>query len=128
MDTFRGKLAIVTGGGTGMGRELARQLAAEGCEVAICDISTTNMADTVAACEHEAPGTRVSSFVADVSNESDLVAFRDHVLATHATDHLDLLFNNAGIGGGGSILEDPREEWEQVFGVCWGGVFLGVRT
>jgi NAD(P)-dependent dehydrogenase (short-subunit alcohol dehydrogenase family) len=128
MDTFRGKLAVVTGGGTGMGRELTRQLTGEGCTVAICDISDTNMADTVAACEADAPGVAVSSFVADVSKEADLVAFRDHVLATHATDHLDLLFNNAGIGGGGSVLGDTREEWEQVFNVCWGGVYFGVRT
>jgi NAD(P)-dependent dehydrogenase (short-subunit alcohol dehydrogenase family) len=129
MDTFTGKLAVVTGGGTGMGRELTRQLAAEGCHVAICDVSATNMADTLAACEHEAPtGTVVSSFVADVSKEDDLLAFRDHVLATHATDHVDLLFNNAGIGGGGSVLNDAREEWEQVFNVCWGGVYFGVRT
>jgi NAD(P)-dependent dehydrogenase (short-subunit alcohol dehydrogenase family) len=111
-----------------MGRELTRQLAGEGCTVAICDISDTNMADTVAACEADAPGVAVSSFVADVSKEADLVAFRDHVLATHATDHLDLLFNNAGIGGGGSVLGDTREEWEQVFNVCWGGVYFGVRT
>src|SRR5215207_9262717 len=129
MQSFTGKLAVVTGGGTGMGRELTRQLAAQGCHVAICDVSDTNMADTLAACEHEAPaGTRVSSFVADVSKEADLVAFRDHILATHDTDHIDLLFNNAGIGGGGSVLNDAREEWEQVFNVCWGGVYYGVRT
>jgi NAD(P)-dependent dehydrogenase (short-subunit alcohol dehydrogenase family) len=129
MDQFTGKLAVVTGGGTGMGRELTRQLAAEGCAVAICDVSDTNMADTVAACEHEAPaGTLVSSFVADVSKEDDLVAFRRHVESTHATDRLDLLFNNAGIGGGGSVVNDDRDEWEQVFNVCWGGVYLGVRT
>jgi hypothetical protein len=129
MDTFRGKLAVVTGGGTGMGRELARQLSAEGCNVAICDVSATNMADTIAACEADAPaGTKVSTFVADVSKEADLVAFRDHVVATHGGDHIDLLFNNAGIGGGGSVLQDSREEWEQVFNVCWGGVYYGVRT
>jgi NAD(P)-dependent dehydrogenase (short-subunit alcohol dehydrogenase family) len=129
MDTFTGKLAVVTGGGTGMGRELTRQLAAEGCHVAICDVSDTNMADTRAACESEAPaGTRVTSFVADVSNEDALLAFRDHVRQAHETDHLDLLFNNAGIGGGGSMLLDSREEWEKVFAVCWGGVYLGVRT
>jgi NAD(P)-dependent dehydrogenase (short-subunit alcohol dehydrogenase family) len=129
MDSFTGKLAVVTGGGTGMGRELARQLTAEGCDVAICDISDTNMADTVAACELDAPeGTRITTFVADVSKEADLLAFRDHVLAEHDTDHIDLLFNNAGIGGGGSLLEETREEWDQVFGVCWGGVYYGTRT
>ncbi len=128
MDTFKGKLAVVTGGGTGMGRELTRQLAAEGCHVAICDVSDTNMADTIAACEVDSPGVKVTSFVADVSQEADLIAFRDHVLTSHDTDHIDLLFNNAGIGGGGSVLNDPREEWEQVFNVCWGGVYYGVRT
>ena len=128
MESFRGKLAVVTGGGTGMGRELTRQLAAEGCDVAICDVSATNMADTVAACAAESPDATVTSFVADVSSEADLVAFRDHVASAHATDHIDLLFNNAGIGGGGSLVNDSREEWEQVFNVCWGGVYLGVRT
>jgi NAD(P)-dependent dehydrogenase (short-subunit alcohol dehydrogenase family) len=128
MQSFTGKLAVVTGGGTGMGRELTRQLAAEGCDVAICDVSATNMADTLAACETEAPDATVTSFVADVSSEDALLAFRAHVEAAHDTDHLDLLFNNAGIGGGGSIVNDPREEWEQVFNVCWGGVYLGVRT
>jgi NAD(P)-dependent dehydrogenase (short-subunit alcohol dehydrogenase family) len=128
LDTFTGKLAVVTGGGTGMGRELTRQLAAAGCEVAICDVSDTNMADTLAACEVDSPGVKVTSFVADVSQEADLIAFRDHVLGAHGTDHIDLLFNNAGIGGGGSVLNDAREEWEQVFNVCWGGVYFGVRT
>src|SRR5215207_8099146 len=128
MQSFTGKLAVVTGGGTGMGRELTRQLAAEGCDVAICDVSATNMADTLAGCASEAPDARVTSFVADVSSEDALVAFREHVVEAHETDHLDLLFNNAGIGGGGSIVTDPREEWEQVFNVCWGGVYLGVRT
>ncbi len=128
MESFTGKLAVVTGGGTGMGRELTRQLAAEGCAIAICDVSATNMADTVAACATEAPATKVTSFVADVSSEEALQAFRVHVEQAHDTDHLDLLFNNAGIGGGGSVVADPREEWEQVFNVCWGGVYNGCRA
>ena len=52
MKSFRGKLAVITGGGTGMGRALAEQLTAEGCHVAICDVSDENMADTKALCEH----------------------------------------------------------------------------
>ena len=129
MDQFAGKLAVVTGGGSGMGRELARQLSAEGCHVAVCDVSETAMADTRLQCEEDAPaGTVISTFVADVSDEAQLVAFRDHVAEAHATDHLELLFNNAGIGGGGSFVNDQRDEWEQVFGICWGGVYLGTRT
>jgi NAD(P)-dependent dehydrogenase (short-subunit alcohol dehydrogenase family) len=73
-------------------------------------------------------GTRVTSFVADVSSEAALIAFRDAVMVDHDTDHINLLFNNAGIGGGGSFLDDPREQWEATFNVCWGGVYLGCRT
>jgi NAD(P)-dependent dehydrogenase (short-subunit alcohol dehydrogenase family) len=63
-----------------------------------------------------------------VSDEAQLIAFRDHVVSAHETDHIDLLFNNAGIGGGASVIVDDRAEWEAVFNVCWGGVYLGTRT
>jgi NAD(P)-dependent dehydrogenase (short-subunit alcohol dehydrogenase family) len=130
MKDFTGRFAVVTGGGTGMGRELARQLAAEGCNVAMCDVSAKNMAETVAMIEADRPpqGTRVTTHVADVSDESQLIRFRKEFEAQHHTDRLHLLFNNAGIGGGGSFVSDSREEWERTFNVCWGGVYLGCRT
>ncbi len=129
MENFAGKIAVITGGGTGMGRELARQLSAEGCHVAMCDVSAENMDETVALCVADAPsGTRVTSIVADVSQEAQLVAFAEAVTTEHSTDHINLLFNNAGIGGGGSFVTDGRDEWETTFNVCWGGVYLGTRT
>ncbi|MDB5494793.1 MAG: putative short-chain dehydrogenase [Phenylobacterium sp.] len=130
MKEFTGRFAVVTGGGTGMGRELARQLAAEGCNVAMCDVSAKNLAETVALIEADRPpqGTRVTSHIADVSDESQLVRFRAEFEDQQQTDKLHLLFNNAGIGGGGSMVADAREEWERTFNVCWGGVYLGVRT
>jgi NAD(P)-dependent dehydrogenase (short-subunit alcohol dehydrogenase family) len=130
MKDFAGRFAVVTGGGTGMGRELARQLIAEGCSVAMCDVSAKNMAETVALCEADGvpQGARVTAHIADVSDESQLVRFREEAKAQHDTERLNLLFNNAGIGGGGSIVNDSREEWERTFNVCWGGVYLGVRT
>ena len=130
MKSFEGRFAVVTGGGTGMGRELARQLAAEGCNVAMCDVSAKTMAETVALIEQDRPpqGTRVTTHVADVSDEAQLVRFRDEAARQHQTDKLNLLFNNAGIGGGGSMILDSREEWERTFNVCWGGVYFGVRT
>jgi NAD(P)-dependent dehydrogenase (short-subunit alcohol dehydrogenase family) len=129
MQSFAGKLAVVTGGGTGMGRELCRQLAAAGCHVAMCDVSVENMADSQALCLADAPpGTRVTTFVADVSDEAQILAFRDAVAAEHDTDHIDLLFNNAGIGAGGSVISDTREDWDRTFAVCWGGVYYGTRA
>jgi NAD(P)-dependent dehydrogenase (short-subunit alcohol dehydrogenase family) len=129
MKAFDGRIAVVTGGGTGMGRELARQLAAEGCHVALCDVSAEHMAGTTALCEKAAPrGTRVTTHLCDVSDEAQVLSFRDAVMREHATDHVHLVFNNAGIAGGGSVLADPRDEWERTFGVCWYGVYYGTRA
>jgi hypothetical protein len=130
MKDFAGKTAVITGGGTGMGRELARQLVAEGCNVAMCDVSTEAMAETKALCEAEPlpQGLRVTTHVADVSIEDQLKRFRDELAEQQSTDKIHLLFNNAGIGGGGSLFTNSREQWERTFNICWGGVYLGVRT
>lgn len=130
MKDFKDKLAVITGGGTGMGRELARQLARQGCSIALCDVSPAAMAETIAVIEADAPpaAVRVTSHRADVSDEGQLIAFRDQVAAQHKTDRIHLLFNNAGIGAGGSLFTDTREAWDRTFNICWGGVYLGVRT
>jgi len=129
MKSFAEKIAVITGGGTGMGRELAIQLAEQGCHIAICDVSEEAMDQTRDLCRKAAPeGTRVTCFVADVSIEDAVLAFRDAVLRDHETDCVNLVFNNAGIGGGGSFLLDDREEWEKTFAVCWSGVYYGSRA
>ncbi len=129
MKSFAEKIAVITGGGTGMGRELAIQLAEQGCHIAICDVSEEAMDQTRDLCRKAAPeGTRVTCFVADVSIEDSVLAFRDAVLREHETDCVNLVFNNAGIGGGGSFLLDDRQEWEKTFAVCWSGVYYGSRA
>ncbi|WP_375413114.1 SDR family oxidoreductase [uncultured Bradyrhizobium sp.] len=130
MKDFAGKIAVITGGGTGMGRELARLLVAEGCNVAMCDVSADAMAETRRLCEVERlpQGLRITTHVADVSIEDQLLRFRDEVVEQQATGHIHLLVNNAGIGGGGSLFTNTREQWERTFNICWGGVYLGVRT
>ena len=68
MESFAGRIAVVTCGGTGMGRELVRQLSAEGCHVSLCDVNEATAAETAALAEKEAPaGTRLTTFRADVS-------------------------------------------------------------
>jgi NAD(P)-dependent dehydrogenase (short-subunit alcohol dehydrogenase family) len=129
MKNFRGRIAVVTGGGTGMGRELTTQLAAEGCHVAICDVSAENMAETKRLADAVATaGARVTTHVCDVSDERQVLAFRDAVVAAHATKHVNLLFNNAGIGGGGGFVTGDRAEWERTFNVCWYGVYYCARA
>ena len=129
MKDFAGKTAVITGGCTGMGRELAIQLVAEGCNVAMCDVIAENMAETKRRCMAGAPqGTRVSTYVADVSEEEQIVAWTEVVKRDLDTDHIHLLFNNAGIGGGGSVVGGDRAQWEKTFNVCWGGVYYCVRA
>jgi NAD(P)-dependent dehydrogenase (short-subunit alcohol dehydrogenase family) len=129
MDSFTGKLAVVTGGGSGMGRELVRQLAAQGCSVATCDLNADTVAETAAMAQPDAPpGVRVTGHACDVSDEAQVLRFRDELLEAHARDHVDLVFSNAGIGGGESFVRSPRELWERTFAVDWWGVYYCARV
>jgi len=123
---FTGRVAVVTGGGTGMGRELVRQLTADGCDVATCDVMEDTLAETAAMCASDGNSGQILTFIADVSIETQVLAFRDAVAAWRP--HVNLLFNNAGIGGGGSIIEEDRHDWEKTFGVCWYGVYYNTRA
>lgn len=106
-----------------MGRELVVQLAAEGCAVATCDVNEAGLAETQAL----ATGARVTTHICDVSDEAQVLAFRDAVVAEHGPV-IHLLFNNAGIGGGGSFITDSREDWERTFGVDFWGVYYCSRA
>ena len=128
MDSFENKIAVVTGGGAGMGRELVRQLAKEGCDIALCDVMEENMQETVDIVSSESPEVKITSFKCDVSLEGDVFSFKDKVIEEHKTDHINLLFNNAGIGGGGSFLKGDQEEWEKTFAICWHGVYYCSRA
>jgi NAD(P)-dependent dehydrogenase (short-subunit alcohol dehydrogenase family) len=129
VDSFKGKLAVVTGGGSGMGRELVRQLAAEGCSVATCDRNADAVAEVVASVRDGAPpGVRITSHACDVSDEAQVLRFRDELLREHESDHVDVVFSNAGTGGGESFVKSDREHWEQVFATDWWGVYYCARA
>ena len=127
MKDFTGRIAVVTGGGTGMGRELVCELVAAGAHVAMCDVSEANMVET-AQLANPAAGLRVTQHLCDVSSEAQMLRFRDEVVEQHDTQHINLLFNNAGIGGGGQFVTGNRDDWERTFGVCWYGVYYGCRA
>ena len=123
---FSGLVAVVTGGGTGMGRELVRQLTAQGCDVATCDVMAENLDETIRICREDGNKGEILRHIADVSAEADMYSFRDAVAAWRP--HVNILFNNAGIGGGGAFVTGPREEWEKTFNVCFYGVYHGCRA
>jgi NAD(P)-dependent dehydrogenase (short-subunit alcohol dehydrogenase family) len=129
MDSFTGKLAVVTGGGSGMGRELVRQLAAQGCSVAACDIHAEPVAETAALARAAADErVLVTSHACDVADEAQVLRFRDELVTAHDTDHVDLVFSNAGIGGAGSFVGDKRADWERTFAIDFWGTYYCARA
>ena len=97
--------------------------------MATCDVLEDNLAETKRLCEQEASQGRVISIHrCDVANEDEVNDFRDAVKPAHNTDHIDLLFNNAGIGGGSSFVDGDRNEWERTFNICWFGVYNCARA
>lgn len=130
---FAGLVAVITGGGTGMGRELTRQLAAAGCDVAICDVSDEAMSETIELASADAEsadraGVRLTACVADVSDAEAMNEFAAHVASEFETESINLLFNNAGISGASSIVTADHADWDRVFAVTFGGVLNGMRS
>ena len=125
-----GRIAVVTGGGTGMGRELVCQLAAAGAHVAACDLNTETLQQAAeTAASQAASGLRITTHQCDVTDADAVAAFAAEVAAQHDTDHINLLFNNAGVAGGGSfVIDDQREAWDKTFDVCWHGVLNCARA
>ncbi|MGE0880916.1 MAG: SDR family NAD(P)-dependent oxidoreductase [Acidimicrobiia bacterium] len=130
MKSFNGRIAVVTGGGSGIGRELVRQLAGQGANVAMGDLFADAMAETKRLCEADdvPAGVRITAHVVDVADQSAMDRFAAEVARHHETDCIHALFNNAGVGGGASFVNAPREEWERVFSICWNGVYFGCRS
>ncbi len=123
MRDLRERVAVVTGGASGIGRALARRFVAEGMRVVLADVETVPLAAAVA--ELEAGGARVLGVAADVAVAADVEAVRDQALAAFGAVHV--VCNNAGVGGGG-IVDAPLAVWEWTIGVNLMGVVHGVHA
>ena len=124
MRDFAGKVAVITGAGSGFGREFARLLAKQGGKLVLADIEQA----TVDAVRDElvAQGAEVLAQRADVSKAADIEALAAATMQRFGAVHL--LFNNAGVGSGGLLWENSVRDWEWVLGVNLWGVIHGVRV
>lgn len=124
MDNIMGRVAVVTGGGTGIGRAVALALAEEGAKVVICGRREEPLQTTLETIL--ANGGEGIWIQADISQEEDVKRVVDRALDRFGT--VDILINNAGISGGGTIHEHSVEVWDQVMAVNLRGPFLMARA
>lgn len=121
-----GKVALVTGGGSGIGRATTLTFLREGARVVAGDLNEASLAETLALARAQGAADRLAALRADVSAERDVAALV--TLAGERFGGLDCLFNNAGVGGAfGPIGETTVEEWDFTFAVLVRGVFLGIK-
>lgn len=121
---FGDTLVVVTGAGSGIGRETAKAFAADGAEVVVCDIDGA-AAEDAAAQVFDAGGT-AHPYVLDVADAEAVERFAEQVCAQHGVP--DIVVNNAGIGLAGSFLDTPAEQFDRVLDVNLGGVVNGCRA
>jgi NAD(P)-dependent dehydrogenase (short-subunit alcohol dehydrogenase family) len=127
MSEFQGKLAVVTGGASGVGRALGARFAREGMRVVLADVEKAALDATVA--ELRGSGGDVSGFVSDVSDFASVAALAGHCFSTHGAVHL--LCNNAGIGTDESrtmLWDSTENDWKWAFAVNVWGVLNGIRA
>lgn len=122
---LNGKVALVTGAGSGIGRAIALAYAKEGARVVVSDTNTTGGDETVR--QARAAGGEAQFVAADVSKPDDGRALVE--AAVRAYGRLDIACNNAGVGGDQALTADyPVEGWQRVIGINLSGVFYGMRA
>jgi NAD(P)-dependent dehydrogenase (short-subunit alcohol dehydrogenase family) len=122
---LRGKVAVITGAGSGIGRATALLFAREGATVLVADRDEAGGRGTVEAIAAE--GGRAAFFRADVTVAEDVEAMIGAAVELGGTGRLDICFNNAGVSCVGAVDETTPEEWERVMAVNVRGVYLGCR-
>jgi NAD(P)-dependent dehydrogenase (short-subunit alcohol dehydrogenase family) len=124
MKEFRDKVAVVTGGASGIGRGFAERCVQEGVKVVLADIEEPALSDTSRDLRNM--GGTVIAVRTDVSKGEDIEALAQETISAFGAVHL--LFNNAGVGAGTTVWESTLPDWEWVMGVNLWGVIHGVRV
>src|SRR5580704_5858726 len=125
MKTFTGRVAAVTGAGSGIGRALARELALRGAHLALFDVDERGLADTVMLCGGAGPG-RVTSHRVDVAERDAVYAWAEQVVDDHG--RVNLIINNAGVALAASIESMSYEDFEWLMGINFWGVVHGTKA
>ena len=124
MEKLDGKVAVITGGASGIGKAVAQRAAAEGMKIVLADIEEGPLKDTEG--ELSGQGAEVLGVVTDVSDGASVRALRDRALDRFGAVHL--VHNNAGVGVGGPIWEFSEEDWRWIIGANQWGVIHGIAT
>jgi NAD(P)-dependent dehydrogenase (short-subunit alcohol dehydrogenase family) len=126
MKTFRGRVAAVTGAGSGIGRALAGELAARGAHLALSDINEATLAETVMLCEAAGAAAKITSQRVDVADRGAVYAWADQVAADHG--RVNLIFNNAGVALAAGIEAMSYEDFEWLMSINFWGVVHGTKA
>jgi NAD(P)-dependent dehydrogenase (short-subunit alcohol dehydrogenase family) len=122
---FHGKVAVITGAGSGIGRALGLELARRGARLALCDVNDDGLAETERLIRESIAGAQVHSRHLDVTDRSAFAAYAETVAGHYGVVHQ--IYNNAGIAGFGTIADAPWEVFERVIGVDLWGVINGTK-
>jgi NADP-dependent 3-hydroxy acid dehydrogenase YdfG len=124
VSSFEGKVAVITGAGSGIGRALAVNLAKKGAKLALSDIDTDGLAETVR--QTQALGANVKSDRLDVAEREAVLAYADAVIAHFGT--VNQVYNNAGIAYNGDVVKSEFKDIERIIDVDFWGVVNGTKA